>query len=63
MENSTLNWLLSIIFVVFTFFVVLSCIDSVKKEDACKLKGGIPITERGTYKLCMKADGFIEGIK
>lgn len=40
--------------------VILSIIDSEANQKLCIEKNGVPITERGIMKHCVKPDAFIE---
>lgn len=57
------NWFVLILVVFFTLFfygVYRGVKISNDQYDKCKSKGGVPMTERGMYKACMKPEQFIE---
>lgn len=52
---------LLIVFLALFFYGVYRGVQISNKEyESCKSKGGVPITERGVYKACMKPEQFIE---
>jgi hypothetical protein len=54
-----------VIFVLASIGICMSISLTEKRSAACKAHGGVPLTERGSYKACMKPDNFIivEGLK
>ena len=57
-----MNYWLGMFMMIFVFLglVFISAQKSWDKEEACKRKGGVPITERGIYKACAKPEMFIQ---
>ena len=49
--------LFTIVFIVLVGFGIKT---SLEQSDKCRAAGGVPSTERGTYKACMKPDNFIK---
>lgn len=46
--------------VIFFILVGMGVRESLKQAEKCESAGGVPLTERGTYKACMKPDNFIK---
>ena len=49
----------AVFLVLFIWAVLMGAEINSEQEDRCRAAGGIPQTERGVYKACMKPDNFI----
>ena len=46
--------------IVFVVLVILGINKSSEQADKCRVAGGVPQSERGVYRACMKPDNFIK---
>lgn len=45
--------------IIFLLLVGMGVRESLKQIKKCESAGGVPLTDRGNYKSCMKPDNFI----